>query len=103
MANLGRTKIPVKKLNKVTPATVKSKRLCSRAVILATGSKRMVAIETVPLTPEKVKRVALFQIFFNGRLVRQDLWAKTALIITKRMPNIVAVKRTIARSIQRLS
>ena len=103
MASLGRTKIPVKKLNKVTPATVKSKRLCSKAVILATGSKRMVAIETVPLTPEKVKRVAPFQIFFSDRLALQALWANTALIITKRMPNMVAVKRTIARSIQRLS
>ena len=38
----------------------------------------MVAIETVPLTPEKVKRVALFQIFFNWSFGPQDLWAKTA-------------------------
>ena len=63
----------------------------------------MVAMETVPLTPEKVNRVEPFQIFFSDRLALQALWANTALIITKRMPNMVAVKRMIARSIQRLS
>ena len=44
VASLGRTKIPIKKLSSVTPATVKSKRLCSSAVILAIGSKRIVAV-----------------------------------------------------------
>ncbi len=45
----------------------------------------MVAIETVPLTPEKVKKEQhlLPDFFFSDRLALSKLfWANTALIIT---------------------
>ena len=74
MANLGRTKIPVKKLNKDTPATVRARGYVPEQSYWQLEAKNG-CNRNCSLTPEKVK-VALFQIFFNGRLVRQDLWAK---------------------------